>query len=211
MNAREEVLDRIRAANRRAGAVTAVPVDRSYRRNAGPQAHEVIIDLLIERLDDYRAGVTRTDANGLPAAITALVHGKSTIVPVGLPEVWLPGATRDEPESGAATVDRFDAVVTAATVACAETGTIVLSAGPAEGRRMLSLVPDHHVCVVHLGQVVATVPEMIAALDPNCPLTFISGPSATSDIELERVEGVHGPRRFDVILVDGETPPYQLP
>ena len=127
-------------------------------------------------------------------------------VPAGIPDAWLagPSAERvsDDPSLSHADLDALDGVVTGCAVAIAETGTIVLDAGPDQGRRALSLLPDLHVCVVDVDQVVGSVPEAIERLDPTRPQTWISGPSATSDIELQRVEGVHGPRRLEVIVVE---------
>jgi L-lactate dehydrogenase complex protein LldG len=122
------------------------------------------------------------------------------LVPPGLPDGWCPDGVPDRAFTPAE-LDGFAAVVTGCAAACAETGTIALDGSPDQGRRALTLVPDVHVCVVRADQVVHTVPELIAALTPDRPLTFISGPSATSDIELERVEGVHGPRTLIVVLV----------
>jgi L-lactate dehydrogenase complex protein LldG len=149
--------------------------------------------------------VTRPDtlANAVRGAlrkrgVTALV------VPDGVPAAWLPArltVLRDDPPLDTGQLDRADGVLTLCAVAIAETGTIVLDAGTGQGRRALTLLPDYHLCVVRADQIVAGVPDAIARLDPTRPLTWISGPSATSDIELNRVEGVHGPRTLEVVLV----------
>jgi L-lactate dehydrogenase complex protein LldG len=198
--ARAEVLARVRAALATGGTVE-VAVPRG-RREPGDGAD--LLALFAERVADYRATVTRCGADEVPATVAAAVAaaapgGARVLLPPALP--WpVPGT----PDRGftAAELDTFDAVVTAATVGIAETGTVVLTHGPAEGRRALSLVPDVHVCVVEAGQVVADVPDAMPLLDPARPQTWISGPSATSDIELDRVEGVHGPRTLHVVLVD---------
>ncbi|WSG47954.1 LUD domain-containing protein [Dactylosporangium sp. NBC_01737] len=131
--------------------------------------------------------------------------GGRLIVPDGLPGDWLPdagdGVVTDDGTLGPRDLDGFAGVVTACAAACAETGTIALDGGPDQGRRAITLVPDRHFCVVRAGQVVRSVPDLLAALTPTRPLTLISGPSATSDIELDRVEGVHGPRTLVVLLV----------
>lgn len=148
-------------------------------------------------------------AGALADAIASALRGvPSVVVPADLDPRWLaatPDVTvlRDDPPLPLAALDRAGAVLTGCAAAIAETGTVILDAGTAQGRRALTLVPDLHVCVVRAEQIVGTVPEAIAALDPRRPLTFISGPSATSDIELSRVEGVHGPRTLRVILLDG--------
>ncbi|GGQ47907.1 hypothetical protein GCM10010267_07580 [Streptomyces griseorubens] len=186
-----------------------VPVERDYLREHGERTVEETVDLLAENLADYRAVVHRTDAGSLPGVIAELLaaHGASTVlVPPGLDERWLAAAevTRvpDEATSTPHELDRVDSVVTACAVAVAETGTIVLDGSPDQGRRRISLIPDHHICVVRVpGQVVASVPQALERLDPARPSTWISGPSATSDIELDRVEGVHGPRTLEVVLV----------
>ncbi|MDP9407205.1 MAG: lactate utilization protein C [Actinomycetota bacterium] len=209
-DARTEVLDRIRTAL--AGSPLPPPVPRAYRtRGEHDPGSSELLDLLTDRLVDYKASVRRASPEQVPAVITellALRGARRVVVPAGLPADWTgPGvdALRDNPDSplSVAELDAVDGVVTASAVAIAETGTIVLDASPDQGRRAISLVPDLLLCVVRADQVVATVPEGIARLTPTRPLTFISGPSATSDIELNRVEGVHGPRTLDVVLVTG--------
>jgi L-lactate dehydrogenase complex protein LldG len=198
VSAREEVIRRIRAALHDRPAPGEV--DRSYRR-AGARA--VDLELFVERVEDYRATVHRCSEDELPALLARLLP-RRVVVPAGTAEEWLTGlahVVRDDPPLGVRELDAVDAVLTACTVAVAETGTVVLDAGPGQGRRALSLVPDHHVAVVRAADVVADVPDALARLNPLRPQTWISGPSATSDIELDRVEGVHGPRRLDVVLV----------
>jgi L-lactate dehydrogenase complex protein LldG len=204
-DARRIVLARIRdaLADRPAG----VPIPRDYDRTLPPGTDR--IELFVERVSDYRATVHRTTAVDLPAAIAAVLAAHSAVrvaVPAGIPPMWLARSdaerVSDDPVLSHADLDGLDGVVTGCAVAIAETGTIVLDAGPDQGRRALSLLPDLHVCVVDAEQVVGSVPEAIERLDPTRPQTWISGPSATSDIELQRVEGVHGPRRLEVIVVE---------
>ncbi|MDX3853991.1 lactate utilization protein C [Streptomyces sp. AK02-01A] len=207
-SSRERILARIRTAV--ADAPDVPEAARDYRDTHIPD--DGVIDLLAENLADYRAIVHRTDAEGLPAVIARLLTERGTrtvLVPPLLPASWLSatgsGIIRvdDEPEATAQELDAVDSVVTGCALAIAETGTLVLDAGPDQGRRRITLVPDHHICVVRTSdQVVASVPRAIPLLDPTRPLTWISGPSATSDIELNRVEGVHGPRTLEVVLVD---------
>ncbi|MEU4879989.1 LUD domain-containing protein [Streptomyces althioticus] len=209
MSSRERILGRVRRALADVPPGEDVPVERDYLREHGERTVEETVDLLAENLADYRAVVHRTDAGSLPGVIAELLaaHGASTVlVPPGLDERWLAAAevTRvpDEATSTPHELDRVDSVVTACAVAVAETGTIVLDGSPDQGRRRISLIPDHHICVVRVpGQVVASVPQALERLDPARPSTWISGPSATSDIELDRVEGVHGPRTLEVVLV----------
>ncbi|WP_199736897.1 MULTISPECIES: LUD domain-containing protein [Micromonospora] len=208
MSAREEVLARLRAAL--AGAPPVVPAPGPVPRRQGdrPPGRPELVELLRQRLVDYRAEVHRAagaDVAGTVAAILAAAGARTLVVPAGLPADWRPGTVEvvvDE-DLPAARLAGLDAVLTAAAVAVAETGTIVLDAGADQGRRALSLLPDLHVCVVRPAQVVGIVPEALDRLTPGRPLTWISGPSATSDIELSRVEGVHGPRRLHVVLTDG--------
>ncbi|MFI7490206.1 lactate utilization protein C [Micromonospora echinaurantiaca] len=202
MNARTEILDRIRAAL--GDPVSASPVPRHYLRTvrcADP------VDLFLDRLVDYRATVHRCDGGDLAATLATVLAGSpSLVVSAHLPAEWLAGyrgSVRRDGDPAPLTVTELDAtasVLTGCAVAVATTGTIVLDAGPTQGRRALTLVPDHHVCVVRVDQLVTGLPEAVARLDPRRPLTWVSGPSATSDIELNRVEGVHGPRRLEVVL-----------
>ncbi len=206
MSARDDVLDRIRTANAAAGHPEAVPVPRDYHRAGRLAAGSAELgELLVDRLVDYKATVLEAAPDGVPAAVArgladAGVTGR-VLVPPGLPDGWCPDGVPDEPGFTPHDLDGFDAVVTASAAACAQTGTIALDGSPDQGRRAITLVPDVHVCVVRADQVVETVPELVARLEPTRPTTFVSGPSATSDIELERVEGVHGPRTLIVVLV----------
>ena len=194
MSAREEILGRVRAALVDApGPPTAVAPRRT------PTGLVDVVARFCERVADYRAEVDRCTASDLAARVVAAVDGERVVVPPDL-GLEIPGAVVDS-DLSATELDALDAVVTRARLGIAETGTIVLDHGPGQGRRAITLVPDHHVCVLEASQVMADVPDAIAALDASRPLTWISGPSATSDIELDRVEGVHGPRRLHVIVV----------
>jgi L-lactate dehydrogenase complex protein LldG len=189
-SAKADVLGAIRAALDPSPAVPDVP--REYRL-AGSLAPDV--DLFCERVAEYRATVHRVADAGLDAKLRSLARGRT-----GIP----PGFPFDGIEDRGLSVhelDALDTVITGCALAIADTGTFVLDGGERSGRRALTLVPDHHVCVVLASQIVASVPDAIAALDPSRPITFVSGPSATSDIELDRVEGVHGPRDLDVVVV----------
>ncbi|MQY34076.1 Lactate utilization protein C [Streptomyces sp. RB17] len=212
MSSRERILGRVRRA---LADVTAderpyeEAVPRDYLREHGDRTTEQTVELLAENLADYRAIVHRATEAELPSLIARLLADRkagSVLVPPGAAADWLAetGATRvaDRANSTPDDLDRVDSVVTGCAVAIAETGTIVLDGSPDQGRRRISLVPDHHICVVRVpDQVVSSVPQALERLDPARPSTWISGPSATSDIELDRVEGVHGPRTLEVILL----------
>ncbi len=194
MSARDEILAAARAAVATAPEPpTAVVPRRTPAAGADPVA------LFCERVADYRAVVERCTRRQLSARLKAALPEGRVVVPAGL-SVTVPDAVVDDGLS-AAELDACAAVVTDATVGIAETGTIVLDHGPGQGRRAITLVPDSHVCIVEAAQVVADVPDAFDVLDASRPLTWISGPSATSDIELDRVEGVHGPRILHVIVV----------
>jgi L-lactate dehydrogenase complex protein LldG len=227
--AREEVLDRIRSALGPSPAVPDIP--RAYRLSGAIGGD--VVALFCERAADYLATVRRVTQAELPAALAEACAERGSTRVVAAP-AWsaadpAPAVTpataseaapataaariptlstiTDSPDIAAAELDGYDAALTGCALAVAETGSIVLDGGPESGRRALTLVPDHHLCVVRADQIVASVPDAIAALQPQAeqgsPITFVSGPSATSDIELERVEGVHGPRKLDVFVVVG--------
>ena len=219
MTARDDVLGRIRTAlGSDSGGGGHPPGDPSAAgyRTQGDLDSAARLDLLAGRLIDYRSQVRRTDPAALLDTVRAALAERGARRVVLPPGLDLPGLGQPEPGQpgaldgvelitdgglSAAELDQMDGVITRASVAIAETGTIVLDAGPGQGRRALSLIPDYHLCLIDAAQVVALVPEAVARLRPDRPLTWISGPSATSDIELDRVEGVHGPRTLEVILI----------
>lgn len=200
--ARDDVLGRVRAAI--AGADPPGPVARAYR-TAGALDGPARVALLCERLADYRARVERTREGALKSVVAGIAGAGRIGIPPGLPETWRPANAVEDHGLSPRELDALDGVLTGCTVAIAETGTLVLAGGATEGRRVLTLVPDLHICVVRADQVVETVPEAFVLLRglERRPLTLVSGPSATSDIELKRVEGVHGPRTLVVIIVEG--------
>ena len=202
MSARDEVLGRIRRALAdvpRDERPEDVEVTREYRHrgDAGD-----VLDRFADAVRDYRADVRTVAPSAVGQAVADACAGRRVVVPEALPPEWRPeGALVDDGRPGR-DLDALDGAVTGCAVAIAQTGTIVLDGAGSCGRRALTLVPDHHVCVVEADQVVDLVPEALARMeDPTRPITFISGPSASSDIELQRVEGVHGPRHLVVILV----------
>jgi L-lactate dehydrogenase complex protein LldG len=196
-------------------SATAQTVPRGYLPEHGRRTEAENVDLLAENLADYRAQVHRATELTLPGTIARLLteHGSSSVaIPEALPEAWLaelPGpvaAVLDSADLTPRRLDEVQSVISGCALAIAETGTIILDGGPGQGRRLLTLVPDHHICVVRVPeQVVSSVPRALepgGGLSPTRPQTWIAGPSATSDIELDRVEGVHGPRRLEVILLE---------
>ncbi|MFI9082196.1 lactate utilization protein C [Streptomyces sioyaensis] len=212
MSDRDTILHRIRWATSGSAEAQEPTLARDYLRVHGARTPEETARLLAENLADYRAHVHRTDTGRLAPLIAELLRARGSrrvVVPDGLPQEWLAEADAeqipDAAEATASDLDTVDSAVTGCAVAIAETGTVVLDAGSGQGRRRITLVPDHHICVVRVPeQVVDSVPQALERLDPVRPQTWISGPSATSDIELDRVEGVHGPRTLDVVLVCAE-------
>jgi L-lactate dehydrogenase complex protein LldG len=211
--ARAEILRRIRAALAdvpKDETPEAVPVSREYRLT-DPSPREERIERFIERVAEYKAAVYRVAPEDLPAAIATACAARDVrrlVVPPDVPGEWLPQGVeilRDNALTNEQ-LDTSDGVLTGCALGIAQTGTIVLDGGPGQGRRALTLLPDYHLCVVRADQIVGVVPEAVARLHeaartPGHPMTWISGPSATSDIELNRVEGVHGPRTLEVLVV----------
>ena len=208
-DAKTEIFRRIHAA----GPIPVPETPREYRRSGDDSAagRAAIVAEMEEALIDYTATVTHTDEAGIPAAVeAALADVHSVVVPPGLPEAWKDAAGNgrelriDEPTLSKAELDATDAVVTACRVAVSLSGTIMLDGEPDQGRRAITLVPDTHVIVLRAEDIKATVPEAVTILGehPERPTTWIAGPSATSDIELVRVDGVHGPRNLRVIIVE---------
>ncbi len=216
MNAREEVLARIRAAH-----AAAPPPDlpyaelaRGYRTTPALEG-DALVERLVDRLLDYKALVRRCSAEELPGTVASALRERGVrglVVPAGLDPGWLAAVgpevdvRTDGPEPAqqvsVADLDRLDGVLSGCALAVAETGTLVLDGSAGQGRRVISLIPDYHLCIFRVENLCADVPQAIARLEATRPLTMISGPSATSDIELNRVEGVHGPRTLEVIIVE---------
>jgi L-lactate dehydrogenase complex protein LldG len=208
--AREAVLGRIRAAltDVPAGEETVVP--RGYRER-GAASPQQLVERFAERVADYRATVeVTTDPAASVAAALRDAGARRIVVAPDLPQGLRPTGVELVEDDGLAPteLDKLDAVLTTCAVACADTGSIALDGGPGQGRRAIALVPDVHVCVVRAEQIVETVPELVAGLADSVraggPIVLVSGPSATSDIELNRVEGVHGPRTLIVLIANYE-------
>lgn len=205
MSSREVILGQIRDALKLAPPVRR-ETPREYRTGRSMASKE-LEELLTDRLLDYKATVHPCAAADVPGTVARVLHGAGVTcvgVPPGLDDSWLSefdgDVVIDSPDVPATQLDSLDGVVTGSRVTCAETGTIFLDGSPDQGRRALTLVPDLHVCVVDLSTVEVGVPEAMSRLVPERPTTLISGPSATSDIELQRVEGVHGPRNLHVVI-----------
>ena len=215
MNAREEVLARIAAAHRIAPPpeLRYEDISREYQTTSDSETAQ-LTELLIDRLVDYRALVRQCSADDLAAEIADALADRgahTVVVPSGLDSLWTAGFSGSVLTDGllahyqrtVSELDSLGGVITGCAVAIAQTGTLILDGSPGQGRRVLTLIPDYHLCIVFPDQIVADVPQALQRLEATRPLTMISGPSATSDIELNRVEGVHGPRTLEVIIVRG--------
>ena len=215
-SAREEILRRVRRATHdvpKDERPEDVPVERGYRKEDDAATRDEIVERFAERVAEYEATVHRVSEADLPREIAEACERRGVrrlVVPAGLPDGWIPDGPdvlRDDTRTQLSNeeLDRSDGVLTGCALGISQTGTIVLDAGAGQGRRALTLLPDYHLCVVREEQVVSLVPEAFAWLEETVKgegraVTFISGPSATSDIELNRVEGVHGPRTLEVLI-----------
>jgi L-lactate dehydrogenase complex protein LldG len=200
LSARDEILNKVRAAIEDAPPTPDIP--RDYRKTTDDG-----LQTFFDRLAHYEATTHRIGQVTLAPTVREILGVRKIVTPAGIPEQWVENAIVDDPPLSNQDLDACDGVITTCTLAIAQTGTIVLDGGPGMGRRALTLVPDYHLCVVRGDQIVSSVPEAINHLtDPTRPLTFISGPSATVDIEMVRVRGVHGPRRLEVIVVTEPSP-----
>jgi L-lactate dehydrogenase complex protein LldG len=209
MNARDEVLGRVRDALDAGRSLPAAEPQREYRLR-GELSREQVVERFAERVTDYQASVWRATRAGLPRVLADCCRERGAVrlgIPAGLPAELRPEGVELVADDGLSPheLDGLDGALTGCAVAIAETGTVVLDGGATSGRRALTLVPDLHLCVVFEEDIIELVPEAVAALEgaaaEGLPITFVSGPSATSDIELSRVEGVHGPRALDVVIV----------
>jgi L-lactate dehydrogenase complex protein LldG len=203
MSARDEILARVRTA---IGSAAHADIPRDYRTTTSDG-----LDTFLDRLAHYDATTHVIDAAGLDETVRTTLAARTRMI---VPDAWTTAADdplTDDPRLTHEQIDASDGVLTTCALAIAQTGTIVLDGGPGMGRRVLTLLPDYHLCVVRQQQIVSSVPEAIARLaeNPTRPITFISGPSATVDIEMTRVRGVHGPRNLEVIVVT--TPPIDKP
>ncbi len=212
--ARAEILRRVREALRDIPpdeTPEQVPIPRDYLTSDPHQLEAHRIASFVERVAEYRATVHRVDPDDLAAAIASACERRGVrrlVVPSDMPQAWIPAGVISlrDPRLAHEQLNGSDGVLTGCALGVAQTGTIILDGGPLQGRRALTLLPDYHLCVVREDQVVGLVPEAVAKLHesarlPDRPITWISGPSATSDIELSRVEGVHGPRTLEVLVV----------
>lgn len=206
-SAKSEILSRIKSAQKSAHMPASVSVPREYL-TSGTTDPKALRELLVDRLTDYKAEVHVCDNPALATTMVDILNGRDchTVrfapgMDAQLFATFSGDAQRDDDAIDPRTLDAADAVITESLTACAQTGTIVLESSATNGRRALTLVPDRHICVVRSKDIVFGVPEMVARMNPERPITLVSGPSATSDIELSRVEGVHGPRDLIVIIV----------
>ena len=205
MSAKQDILNRIRSAQKQAGLPDHVDVPREYQRK-GTLNDDELREMLVDRLEDYKAEVHVTEESDLKKTLDSIVSDrncKDIRYAPGMNADLFDGlsARPDDEDADPRELDDADAVVTESFVSSAQTGTIVLQSDSRCGRRALTLVPDRHICIVRRDEVVYGITEVISRMNPDKPATWISGPSATSDIELSRVEGVHGPRDLIVIIV----------